>query len=349
MKMPSWETPPQAEYEKNPDENFEFRPDVAGYEYPEEGCNWRIGIVRDVLEFNEHLDALEEILSTPFTKEITRNMARTVLTEELLQNPPPELQRVLPDLEVLISLKDSGNEDLADCYQAIFSRNAETRQTPKNIMEKEMEDAATVFHRGQEKHTSGEMIPMPANIELQRITDTSDPKIVDSFIELTSSAFAETEEDLREILEDESATIVVATTIEDGRIVVVGSVYAYEDNDTLKRNGKNASLNTFEIMGAKVRETMQNKGIYKALQTKLLNELAGKEEADVVFGYSNATSLGVFSVAGQMGRTLTMDTAKELNLQIRPAMRQTITDGKFVDEIVSYIPGNKLRELYGQK
>jgi adenylosuccinate lyase len=71
--------------------------------------------------------------------------------------------------------------------------------------------------------------------------------------------------------------------------------------------------------------------------------LARVKNLAFAFGYSNVSSQGVLAVAGKTGREITTDVAKNLGLPIRPAMQQTITDGRLVDEVVTFISGNKLR------
>jgi hypothetical protein len=40
----------QRQYIRDPEENWNIREDVAGYEYPEEGDNYRIRIPREVMQ-----------------------------------------------------------------------------------------------------------------------------------------------------------------------------------------------------------------------------------------------------------------------------------------------------------
>lgn len=80
-----------------------------------------------------------------------------------------------------------------------------------------------------------------------------------------------------------------------------------------------------------------------------MRELAASETPiDVVFGYSNITEPAVLSVAAQTGRTMVTETADELGISIKACEQMDIVDGNDVDDIVTYIPGNKLRALYGQ-
>ncbi len=344
--MSEFLNPTEQPYERDPDENWHLRPDVAGYEYPDDGFSWRIGIVRDVVESPHKLTAISDILNTPFTSELTRNMARVVMTADLLRNLPDALRPLLPDLEVLISLAESGNADLADCYQAIFSRNADSRQTPPEVITQELAEATGAFQAGQIRRESGIITPVPEGITIQRLTEESDPKIKKQFVKLISGSFGDEDSEIREVIADEDSVALAATTLYRGKPRVIGTVYASNDADTLRRHGKNVKLSTFEVMGAKVRPEMEGRGIYTALSHQLLRELAARDDVDVVFGYSNATNRRVMSVAGNLGRTIVTDTARQLGLPIRPAMQQTITDGRLVDEVVTYMPGNQLRALY---
>jgi hypothetical protein len=337
---------PEPEYIKNPDENWNLRPDVAGYEYPEDGCNWRIGVLRDVVTSPSQLAAINEILNTPFTDRLSRNMARLVITKDVLTNRPKELEDLLPNLEVLIALKDSGNEALSDCYQAIFSRNDKKRVTSSPVIAREITDVMRVFNEGKAKRVSGTPVTIPDGITIQRLNEETPDAIKTQFVEHISEAFADEDNDVSDLVEDEDSVVLVATTMQNDKPTIVGSVYASKDADVVKRNGQNTMLNGYEVSGAKIIKTMERKGIYKALSQELMHELAKRDDVDLVFGYSNAENLGVFSVAAQMGRTCVIETARELGLSIRPAMQQTITDGKLVDEVVTYMPGNQLREQY---
>src|SRR6266436_1696190 len=121
----------QSYYIREPEENWSVREDVAGYEYPQAGYNYRIGVTREIMQTQDDILPLFDIMNTSFNKSITRNIARAVITKSLLSHPPESLQLLLStELEAIISLEDSGNPDLADCYQIILGRNDRSRQTP---------------------------------------------------------------------------------------------------------------------------------------------------------------------------------------------------------------------------
>src|SRR3989338_5167409 len=118
---------------RDPGENWDLRPDVAGYQYSDVGCNWRIGVLRNVIVDERGIDPIHDILDTPFTHDITRNMARAVVTADLLRDGAAAFSDFHGDLEVLIDLSKSGRPEFVDCYQLIFSRNDPLRQTPAEV------------------------------------------------------------------------------------------------------------------------------------------------------------------------------------------------------------------------
>lgn len=332
----------------DPDANWNIRPDVAGYEYTDEGCNWRIGIVRDVMDSETGTQAVRDILETPFTDTLTRNMARVVVQADMLKNGAPAFADFLTDLEVLIDLSKSGNPALADCYQAIFSRNAPSRQTASEQIQREIEIATQAFEEGRAKFNPQASYALPEGISLHTLSTRKDTYI-NSFVELLSNSFADDAEDLEEGITGSGRVNVAAVTMVNGVPQVVCGAYAEEDADNLIRNGNIHRLKSYDVGAAKVRPDYANQGLYTALSAELYRKLAGKRNVDVVLGYSNATEPAVFKVAGKMGREIVTHTAQGLQLPIKPAIQQTVTDGKLVDEIVTYMPGNVLRSLYKPK
>src|SRR5258706_11790654 len=133
---------PNGHYIRDPEEDWDLREDVAGYEYPEEGYNYRIGVIREVIQTQDDLAPLFAILETPFSETIKKNMARAIVTKELLVDPSDRFKLLLATaIESIIDLEDSGNAELADCYQVVFSRNHANRETPKEVLLKEVADA----------------------------------------------------------------------------------------------------------------------------------------------------------------------------------------------------------------
>lgn len=338
----------QNEVIKDPNENWLLRPDVAGYEYPEEGSNWRIGIVRNVVEDEKSFESVSEILTTPFTEKITRNMARVILTKNLLQNPPLLIKQYLPDLEVLINLEESGVDSLKDCYQAIFSRNATNRQTSEDQITIELANVQKAFDEGRAKFNPPVSFPPPQSVSVMRLNQKTDPRIIDGFVELVSHSFAEEGVEMREGIDDKQRVNMAAVSFENKAPRVIGTTYADEDTDTLLRGGAPIKLVTYEIKGAIVNDEYRNRGVYTFMSQELYRILARKKQLSCVFGYSNVEEPSVIAVAAKMGRSIVTETAHALDLQIKPTIKQTLTDGKLVDEIVTYMAGNRLRELYGK-
>ena len=334
-------------YERNTRENWDLRPDVAGYEYADEGVNWRIGVLRNVVESAEDFDAIKAILETPFTPQVTRNMARAVLTRKTIEHLPPALEKLLPDVEAVISLGGSGNPKLEDCYQVIFARNDASRQTPKDVMEREQAAAQRAFKEGKDMRSSGGLHPLPPDTHLERITTNSDREFLASCYDLANADFTTSPEEFDELLDDGSTIMMAAIKEESGQKTVVGFLYAWKDTDVLYRKRKKVELNMYEMMGGEVKGDTPGHDVSRALSERVLHELAQRKDAEAVFTHSNAESPAAFSVAAQTGSTLATTVARELGIPIRPLQKATKTDGVWVDEIASYMGRKKLIELYG--
>lgn len=330
----------------DPDANWDIHPGVNGYEYPIEGCNWRIGVVKDVVIDTKQLDAVRTILTASFTGDLTRNMARVVITEDILRNHKEELEDLLPDMEIIIPLKESGIKELEDYYQVTFSRNDPSRQTSPDQIKKELEEASQAFRNGKEKEGTLTSLPSIPGVTISQLDENSGKSIKDSFTELVSSSTNESEDAL-EGLDNGKRVNLAATVMIEGIPTTVSAVYADEDTDVVFRNGKPIEVKTYEIGGAKTKTDYGNRGLYTNLMVRMYKLLAQKKNVAFIFGYSNAENAPVMAVAGKTGRSIVTDVASELGLPIRPAMKQTVTDGKLVDEIVTFIPGNRLRKYYG--
>lgn len=332
---------------RDPDENWNLSPDVAGYEYPVEGCNWRIGIVRNVVEDEKSFEAVSKILNTPFTGSVTRNMARVVLTKNLLKNPPSFITEHLPDLEVLINLEESGIEGLEDCYQAIFSKNADSRQVSPEQIAQELKNVQEAFDKGKIKFKPNAQITEPKGVAIIQLDQNTDKQILQSFIRLVSNSFVDEAIDFEEGIFEPNRINIAAVVLKNDTPKVVGASFADEDTDILLKNDSPIQLVTFEIKGAKVQDEYRNQGIYTLISRKLYKIIAGKKNIAFVLSYCNVGEPAVISVAGKMGQTMVTETARDLDLSIKPAIQQTLTDGKLVDEIVTYMSGNRLRKIYG--
>src|SRR6266702_991548 len=137
---------PDGYYVREAEENWDIREDVAGYEYPEEGDNYRIGVLREVIQTQDDIAPLFDILNAPFSETIKKNMARAIVTKELLVHPPDRFKPLLATaIESIIALEDSGNAELADCYQLVFSHNHASRETQGEVLLKEVADAEQIF------------------------------------------------------------------------------------------------------------------------------------------------------------------------------------------------------------
>lgn len=343
--------------------NWNVAEGVEGYEYSSEGYNYRIGISLMVIERPEGIPILETILSTPFTPDITRNLARIVITEDLLRNPPLELRNLLEnDLESIIPLNRSGNRNLQDCYQVIFGRNAAedtargipSRKTPPKVVEQELHGAAEAFRQAREIPLDRDRVEeIRRNYDFIRLSKESDPRLVESYRQLLVSTFGD-DEDLDAYIADDTARVIVMVEKGDDiikRTTVVGGAYAWRDTTNIVRNGKPAILTAYEIEGAVIRSADQGKHLYTPLSMSLLQELAqiSDPQIDFIFGFSNASAVDmpVIRSAATVGRTLVTAVASELGYHAKPAEKQDIVNNAYVDDIVTFMQGEDLRKRYG--
>jgi GNAT superfamily N-acetyltransferase len=339
---------PDGYYVRDSEENWDIRKDVAGYEYPEEGYNYRIGVLREVIQTQDDIASLLDVLNAPFSETIKINMARAIVTGELLVHPPDRFKPLLAtNLESIIALEDSGNAELADCYQVVFSRNHASRETTGEVFLKEVADAEQIF--ADAKMGSFHLASFDQVKEIysfERLTAESDPKLLEDYGSLIEETFGYGLEELGDLLDDETI-LIGALAEQNGRMSVLGGAYAWQDISYLKRNGRDILLNTYEISGAVVRSDYRGKGLYKEIAVMLLELLAQlSEPVDIVFGYANLQAHAAIAVAAQTGKVLVTETARKLNLPIRPSMQLNRVNSKYVDDIVIYIPGEQLRRLY---
>jgi hypothetical protein len=342
---------PDEYYVRDPEENWDIREDVAGYEYPEEGYNYRIGVLREVIQTQDDIAPLFDVLDAPFSETITKNMARAIVTKELLVHPPDRFKPLLATAtESIIALEDSGNAELADCYQVVFSRNHARRETPGKVLLKEVADAEQIF--ADAKKDSIQPISFEqgkGKYSFERLTADSDPKLLEEYGSLIEETFDYGLEELGDLRNDETI-LIGALAEQNGKKAVLGGAYAWQDLTYLKRNGSNILLNTFEISGAVVQSDYRGKGLYKEIAVMLMEALAQlSEPVDIVFGYANLQAHAAIAVAAQTGKILVTETARQLHLPIRPSMQVNKVNGKYVDDIVIYIPGEQLRRLYGHE
>ncbi len=338
-------------YKHEPEENWNLREDVAGYEYPEAGYNYRIGVACKVMQTRADIDPLFDILNTPFNAYITRNMARAVLTKELLLHPPASLQSLLStDLESAILLEDSGNSDLLDCCQVIFGRNHVSRQTVDAVVANELAAAERVFAEEKTKPFSLTFMERLKRVySFEQITVGSDAGLFEEYSSLARTTFNYSPNDL-DILEDEDTVLVAAISEHNKQRTVHGGAFGWYDKTYLKRDGRDVVLWSYETSGAVVRKEYRGKDLFKAIVVTLLTLLASRPcPIDVIFSFCNIEALPILAVAAQTGQHLVTDTARQLRLTVKPAIQQNIVEGRYVDDIVAYIPGEHLRRQFRAK
>lgn len=325
-------------------------PRFTTYPYPDEGLNWSTDIFHDIIDNPDDLRSVRDQLELPFEPSISRHMARVIIHENLLRQKPLSLYALGPEIEGIIPLGETGKSALEGCYQFIFARNSSERQTSPEIIEQELQAVTEAFKKGQTifKEVGITAQSIPDDVEIQILNELSPDITRKTFINLVTGAFAEDEEAILENLENRAVINIAAVSKITGETLCAAS--ATRDRDTLYRKGKRISLNAYDIGHAKVHPDHANRKLYTATLDRLYRTLAQKkgfDKVDFISGYSNTQRLEVPYLAGKMGRSIVTDVAAELELPIKPAIQQTITDGKWVDEIITFMPGNRLRSLYG--
>jgi hypothetical protein len=338
----------------------EYRPfDVKGqyreedehlvtYVYPQEEFQDRLGILRQVIQHAQDLELLSVFLHTPFTKDITRNWAKAVITEDVLSSPSPQLDELLRlDLVSMISLKDSGNADLGDCYQVLFARDAPERRSSPEQFRKELAQGESTFLEARKHPLNLEKLEKNrASYSWIRLTHESERSFIQSYRDLLVASFGEADA-FDEYLSDDEAIFLVAVP-KMGPSVVAGGIYAWKDTTSLSRNSKEILLVTYEADGGVVRSEFQGNGLFTLLHREIYSYLEGKQDPfiDLVVGFCNITTPPALKAAARVGFTLVTETAAAYNFSLKP-LRWRVK-GTYIDEIGVYLPGNTLREIYGK-
>lgn len=339
--------------ESSSNEELANAPRVEIWSYPDEGMNWRTIILKDVIETPDGFAEVRKQLNTPHTDDLTRNLVRAVVSEDVLRQLPATLHaEIMSDIEAIIPLGGTSKDLFKGCYLVNFGRNHADRQSTADEISTELATINTAFHSGSQKLAErGITKPqLPEDVEIKIITAESPDVTKNSFVDLVAGSFAEGKEEIELGLGDKDIVNIAAVSRTTGEVLCTAK--ARRDRDTIYRGNAHATLNTYEIEGAKVRPEYGNQGLYTATLDSMYRALAAKkghDRVDLVVGYSNATRPEVARVAGKMGRQIVTDIAAELKLPVKPAIKQTITDGKLVDEVITFMPHDKLQEYYGNK
>ena len=135
--------------------------------------------------------------------------------------------------------------------------------------------------------------------------------------------FNRTPQDVAKMLDDPHNIFAVAS--ESGRIISAGIA---EQAEIPFPGGH---LHIAEITEAATEEGYGNMGVYTAVSTKLLMELAFQSyhrqkgyELDLVFGECNALSAGVLIVAAAQGRTFSADVCSDYGFPGRGLLKQQV-------------------------
>jgi hypothetical protein len=319
--------------------------------FPNVGECSRQGTARQVIEQANALESLSLFLQTPFQTPITRNLVRAVIAEEVLRSPSPQLERLLSyDLEAMIALKETGNAAFSDCYLLTVARNAPERRPSPEDLPQQVARASSLFLEAR-KHPLAwaKRVQISSSYCWFQLTQESERSLIDSYRELLAVSFGPygEAEELDAVLSEEEAVVLVAVPTCDFA-KVVGGVYARPDPLLLRRNGKEIVLVAYRGDGGAVHAPYQGQGLYTVLFQMLWSRLASKHDPliDVAFGFVDIGRPAALKAAAKTGNILVTETAAPFHFALL-STPQIVRKGNYVDELVAYLPGKTLREIYG--
>lgn len=321
---------------------------LVRYVCPQEGYQYRLGMARQVIEQAQDLELLSNFLYTPFTPNLTRNGVQAVIAEDVFRNPSPLLDELLKfDLVSMISLKDSGNANLGDCYQVIFAQDAPARRTSPEQFQKELAEAKSIFLEARNHPLNLEKLEkIRASYSWIRLTHESERSFIQSYRDLLIASFGEADA-LDEHLSDNEALFLIAVP-RTGPLDVAGGIYAWKDTTIVSRKSKEILLVTYELDGMVVRSEFQRKGLSTLLHRDMCSYLARKQDPciDLAVGFDNITTPATLKAVAKLGYTSVTETAAAFNFSLKPL--RWMVKGAYIDEIETYLPGKTLREIYGK-
>lgn len=334
---------PEGYFIPNDEEDLYLGPEIAGYDFGKED-RYRIGIPRIVIDTASDLSHLQKVLSLPFDATFKINVARVVIAEAMLQHPTPELQEILTeDLEAIMPLADSGNTPLADCYFVSFSRNDTDWQTPKHVIDAQLQYAQEIYAREAANPRFQDIIdPFLPRFDFVQLQEDSPAALFKGYNRLAKALDISLSR--KELVGDTDTVYIVA--VDKKTKAVAGGAFAAVDNLHFKRKGNDVSLRNYEVTGAVVdQEHYAGQSLYRGILGSILLNLGQRKElVHLSYGYSNVADPRVLKTGAQVGRTLVTESAGQLGLRIaHPAMAQNSVNGVPANDIVSYISGNQLR------
>lgn len=378
---------PRGEYStgsdsEDSDANWDVRADVVGYAY--EG-KWRIGDVREVITSPQDIAPLFAILYTPFTEEdgIQRNMARAVITRDMLTNPPARLRLLLDRYAEAVIPVD--HPDLPNCYQVIFGRNSASHRSSKELQEQEIEQVK-LARSGRKEKVQTDREAVLNRYTLLRLTkaDLLRPEwdykrqALEAYLKQIREEFSE--EDRRDLEEDfqrEAHEVLFIIAVETENLQ--GSRYSLRANLELKERGElsevmpiaggihanqdrthvrlrrdeavqDITLQTYEIenivvvQGVDEQDAHRGQGLFRILEEAMLHDLAEVDPpVNFLTQYVNAGSPELLRVAATIGGKLGELPDRALSFRLHLSQQQNKV-GDFVDDVIWHMSGTELRE-----
>lgn len=316
--------------------------------YSDSDYKHTIGTYLEVVDNEDQIGELEKILNEPFNQNSSRNVAVAVIPEARLKTPSEKLKKFAEQyLETAIPLTNTGILELEDCYMVWFGKNQDGRFSDQRIIDEEVRRVKEIFteNRLQTVNHTSDSLP---GFETTVLTKDASDEVKNQVKELLKKLEWE-EEGTDEVLDTSEDLLAVAIKDENGQKTVLGVGMAIFDGVELTKNGKKIPLNIYEFTGAVTREGFERKGIYQAVSRKILEELAARTpQVHMGIGYSNASEVGVMRAGFKMGRSLSILETEKLGYKGKPLMQHSTVSGKFVDDIITFIPGNIIRQNFGK-
>ncbi|MFN4212495.1 MAG: hypothetical protein ACK4FL_00850 [Microgenomates group bacterium] len=322
---------------------------------PVETNNERLkGVYPKVLENIDQLNQfLEEFASLKFTSNSSRITARALVSNEALL--PKSL--INPKLiETVIPLEGCDIKEVSDCLLVYFGKNAPTRQTKPEILNRQYQQVYEIFFGNRTNNQGLTQKNILSEFSIRSLTETErcHPNVLQMYFKLYS-LFNWTLKDVEEMLTN-TRNLIVAAFDSEGNII--SSALAEQGIMNFEREGKEIELSLVEITEAATLPTYRGKGLYQAVSNKILEELANKDPAPhLVFGELNLDAPPVLKVAAQQGRIPAISTAYQYRMPNSWFLEQHVViyqgDGSkrlenYNNLMVAFLPRNLLIQKYGR-
>ena len=300
------------------------------------------GIVEDKSSLSEILVQVDAVREGFGDERFTRVSIRAVVDRDFLERSLGEDDGLVEHIEAMFSL-EGAQEAFRESALVYFGTNSKSRNSIEIDRVMENYDAAMNYD-----FVSPEEVLKRVNdigYDLMILEGNPDDNLVNQVSELYQR-FGWAKDQVAEILANPSNIIAVAQ--KDGEIVSAGIAEMAEvpigDN----------TLRIVEITEAATKEEHARRGLYTAVSTTLLKELAGRSvnaevfggKVDLVYGECNGLAPGVLKTAKVQGRTFAIENGFNGYLSQHVPIEGEPKITKFNDLLPAGMTGQKLEEVY---